>query len=552
MSEAVLPGTYIEVRPEGLIVPGRITVGTVGIVGTAQKGPIGKPVFVGSYLDGRERFGDYDDWDPDSDQNLSLTRALEIANSHGATTIVAVRVAAAGAEAADYVLSSAGGEAVRLTAASEGTWGNEITVQVFPADEPASIRDEEHAGGAAIALTHTPVVRSARNRIQLFTDADGITRPLEIFYAGDVGVPPALAAHQVTVDTSNGALTFGAAVGAADRVTASYLVDETSASTVSLRHGRTEERYTVVDGNALVAALGARSSLVTGAALANAGQRLAETSAPAAFGTGSNQDGTNGANAGADEYEEGLRELLNEDAHIILAAGQDDSFASVLNAHCQLASSDAIRRDRIAVVGSALGATLDTLRGHDVSSDRVVFVGPGIRTASDVVLPGAYAAAAVAGMLSSLPAHVSLTNKVLSVKDVETRFTPTELSQLVQNRVLALEARQGIRVVKGITTSTNTAWHQITTRRIVDFAKFGVRSSAASYIGLLNNERVRNALRTTITSFLNNMVDDEMLISYELDVDATRDEERQGIVRVTMVLRPTFSIDFIKVTMFLE
>ncbi len=58
-------------------------------------------------------------------------------------------------------------------------------------------------------------------------------------------------------------------------------------------------------------------------------------------------------------------------------------------------------------------------------------------------------------------------------------------------------------MVQGITTSSNTAWHQITTRRIVDYAKFGVRSAALSYIGLLNNERVRNALRTTVASFLN-------------------------------------------------
>jgi hypothetical protein len=48
------------------------------------------------------------------------------------------------------------------------------------------------------------------------------------------------------------------------------------------------------------------------------------------------------------------------------------------------------------------------------------------------------------------------------------------------------------------------------------------------------------------------MVEDEKLISYQLDVTATRDEERRGIARVTIVLRPTFSIDFIKVTMFLE
>ncbi len=43
-----------------------------------------------------------------------------------------------------------------------------------------------------------------------------------------------------------------------------------------------------------------------------------------------------------------------------------------------------------------------------------------------------------------------------------------------------------------------------------------------------------------------------MLISYDLDVAATREQEIQGIVAVTMTLRPTFSIDFIQVTMFLE
>jgi hypothetical protein len=48
------------------------------------------------------------------------------------------------------------------------------------------------------------------------------------------------------------------------------------------------------------------------------------------------------------------------------------------------------------------------------------------------------------------------------------------------------------------------------------------------------------------------MVLDEMLVSYELEVDATREQERDGIAAVTMTLRPTFSIDFIRVTMNLE
>ena len=48
------------------------------------------------------------------------------------------------------------------------------------------------------------------------------------------------------------------------------------------------------------------------------------------------------------------------------------------------------------------------------------------------------------------------------------------------------------------------------------------------------------------------MVLDEMLVSYELSVTATRAQEIAGVAVVTMTLRPTFSIDFIRVTMNLE
>ena len=267
--------------------------------------------------------------------------------------------------------------------------------------------------------------------------------------------------------------------------------------------------------------------------------------------------GNNGATGAG--YQAGLDLLLNEQAHIIVAAGQDDSFGDELAGHCQVASSDANKRERIAVVGSSLSASAASIQGHSLSSDRVLFVAPGIKTNDnaatppvEVTLPGAYAAAAVAGLLAGYSAHISLTNKTVNVGGLEQNFTRAELTQLVQGRVLALESRLGFRIVKGITTSTNTAWHQITTRRIVDFAKFGVRSAANSYIGLLNNERVRGAMRATINSFLAEMVNDEMLVSYELDVSASRSDEIRGIARVTMVLRPTFSIDFIKVTMFLE
>jgi len=316
----------------------------------------------------------------------------------------------------------------------------------------------------------------------------------------------------------------------------------------------------VADGNDLVRDLAdgvTGSRWVIGSPEANAGEAPKTTGNPPPQLAG----GLNGV-AGA-PYDKGLDALLTVDAHLIVAAGQDDAQAgAMLAAHCDKASSDLLKRDRIAVVGSGFHPTglFDALIGHSLDSDRLVFVGPGIETLDAasvkadrrVMLPGAYAAAAVAGKLASLSPHVSLTNKPLPVSNLEAVFDPAQLAQLVKARVLGLEKRQGFRVVKGITTTTGGAFAQITIRRIVDYAKYGVRSAATPYIGLLNNTRVRAAMQATINSFLDTMVKDEMLTEYKLAVTATRDEEKQGVARVTMTLQPTFSIDYIKVTMFLE
>ena len=105
--------------------------------------------------------------------------------------------------------------------------------------------------------------------------------------------------------------------------------------------------------------------------------------------------------------------------------------------------------------------------------------------------------------------------------------------------------------MKGITTDTG-AFKQISVRRIVDYAKAGVRSGSDPYIGRLNNARVRAALKATLDGFLSQMVLDEMLVGYQLDVTATRAQEIAGICSVVMTLLPTFSIDFIRVTMNLQ
>jgi len=249
----------------------------------------------------------------------------------------------------------------------------------------------------------------------------------------------------------------------------------------------------------------------------------------------------------------------------VLLAGQDavtTGMAEKLQAH--ITSTEAIKRERIGIIGSNGSTDVDEILEpkDDVVNEkgRIIYVAPGVQlkrrdpatgTVTPETLSGAYTAAALAGLIASLPVQASPTNKTLTISGLAADFNHGQLEKLVQGNVLAVEKREGYRVVKGITTATNVAWHQITTRRIVDKAIYGVRLACNPYIGKLNNVRVRGALKATLDGFLTRMFDEEALTGYTLEVSATRAQEIAGRCIVTMTLQPTFSIDYIMVTMYL-
>ncbi len=264
-----------------------------------------------------------------------------------------------------------------------------------------------------------------------------------------------------------------------------------------------------------------------------------------------------------ERYGAALALLENEIVNIVLLAGQDATKKEMLaKLKNHLTTTEKIRRERIGVIGCNGSADVEAITAAvgDVVNDegRLIYVAPGVSLKkrdpatdreSEETLSGAYTAAAVAGLLSSLPVQSSPTNKILNVAGLSTNFNYGQLEKLVQKNVLAIEKREGYRIVKGVTTSTNAAWSQITTRRIVDHAIYGVRSACNSYIGKLNNVRVRGAMKATLDAFLSRMVESEALVGYSLDVSATRSQEIAGQAVVTMTIQPTFSIDFIMVTM---
>ena len=463
--EMVLPGTDIEVRAEGLIGVGAIVTGNIGIVGTAARGPVDEVVTLGSYGDALDLFGAYDAFDnpSETDNPLTLVRALEKVFAGGGSSIFAVRAANGTPTAATLDVQASGAQpGFTLTANSGGTWGRSVGVIVT---------SETVDGNTTFRMTLT-----YRNIKEIY---EGAT-------VGDVH--PQLA--NSTLVTVGAAQNGGAGL---------ELIDDSLAG------------------------------------------------------------GSDGAAVSTVDLARALAVLDDQPINIVtVAGGSANVVGNILLSHVENTENDG--RERIAVVGAresgsssaAPGVLLDA---GAISDDRVVLCAPGLvstdaASGNPVVLPPAYAAAVIAGKISTLAPHISLTNKQVPVTP-DTRYSTPLTKTLLQNRVLVVRQKIGAQVVKGITTSPKP-FDQISIRRIVDYAKAGVRSGSDPYIGRLNNARVRAALKATLDGFLSQMVLDEMLTEYQLDVDASRAEEINGIARVTMTLKPTFSIDFIRVTMNLE
>ncbi len=244
--------------------------------------------------------------------------------------------------------------------------------------------------------------------------------------------------------------------------------------------------------------------------------------------------------AGTADFSDAVDELLKEDINLLVAPELDTAAATgLLKAAVNSAETNA--RDVIAQANADKRLVLATPAVYGRDPD-----------GSDVLLPGQYTAAAVAGLVASLAPQASPTNKTLAgVTRLGRKYGYGELKALVSGNVLALESRQGIRVVRGVTTE-GAAFAQITTRRIVDYAKAGIRNVANPFIGRLNNERVRKALNGALDSFLSTMLVDEQLTGYTLEVKATRADEIAGRCVVNVALQPTFSIDYIRVTLALS
>ena len=250
-----------------------------------------------------------------------------------------------------------------------------------------------------------------------------------------------------------------------------------------------------------------------------------------------------------EDYEAALDKLESDpDVDMVVACEvTDPAIHALIEAHCMKMSTEA--KNRIGLGTVAKGESIKDIckRTTTLASDRFVLAAPYGNLG------------AVAGLISRLNYFESPTYKVFSgISKLESYYTPSEQMELLKAGIIPLEAQRGrgIIVVKGIATSKE----QISVTRIADHSVRGVKSITDLFIGTLNSESGRMALKGKITEFLMRMEREGSIVpstdgkepSYLIDVYSSQMDFAQGIVRVDMAVRPVRAMDYIYATIKVE
>lgn len=270
---------------------------------------------------------------------------------------------------------------------------------------------------------------------------------------------------------------------------------------------------------------------------------------------------TGGVSPLVDDYQDALDRLESaEEVDLVIAsvANQLDDAGvrrvhQAVAAHCAKMADPA--RNRIGLGSVTAGATAR----RDSRVAAILDHADDVRSNDFILCAPAGMEAAVAGLLSLQDYFQSPTFKVVPAPPVPAgEYTDSELNQLVAGNVAVVNSKRklGTIVVKGVLTSGR----QINVQRTANKAVRDVKAIADVYIGLLNNEGNRNALRQQITALLLQMSRDGALVPstdgkdppFKVEVYSTQADFAQGIVRVDIALRPVRAIDYIYATILVQ
>jgi hypothetical protein len=560
MTSLVVPGVRVEARFD-VLPPLPAPAGIIGIVGVVDR-PVTPP------------------------RLLAVTKPVEVAQLLGPGTEVSmpeVMHALANGAAEVVVADVQGGSharlqlpnantspAVLLRSRSRGAWSPPLHVDVKAirnaAGDTVRISLRILRGGRVVEHWDDLVVDPGQPG-DLFDTINTQSRYVVAVDPGFAGERPAAGTYALAADGTPVAVPVAgetttlftlAPAASADPTNVTVVISGGSADDVTvrvLRGGAEVERFGGLSmdpdsADHLPTALLSRSSLVVArpASSLPAGERLpAQTTEPLPF--------DNGSSPNVAAYRTAI-DLLAEDPRIDLVvasmgAGRPDGevhqIHQALVAHAVARADAGAPRIAIGSVTANEQADLDRIRDHaaQVRHRRFVLVAP----------PGA--AGAVAGMVGRLTPELSPTFKPVPLHGVAAAtYREGQLNRLLGSThnvvVVQQRANRGVVVLRGIDTTGD----QISVTRVADACIRETKAIAENFIGRLNTDESRAALREQIVATFTRMERAGWLVpstdgedpAFIVDVYSTQQDFAQGIVRIDIAVRPVRAIDFIYAT----
>jgi hypothetical protein len=264
-----------------------------------------------------------------------------------------------------------------------------------------------------------------------------------------------------------------------------------------------------------------------------------------------------GGQPAVSDYQDALDRLeMAEEVDLVIASvanqlGDDDVklVQMAVVAHCTRMADVARNRIGLGSISAGENKEIKKILEHvdDVRSNHFILSAP------------AGSEAALAGLLGLQDYFQSPTFKTIASPDTQlVPYTDAQLTQLVPANIAVVTKKRkvGTIVVKGLLTSGR----QINVQRTADVAVRRVKGIADKYIGLLNNDGTRNALRQQIFAMLLQMERDGAIVpstdgsdpAFKVDVYSTQADFANGIVRIDIAVRPVRAIDYVYATILVQ
>jgi hypothetical protein len=272
-----------------------------------------------------------------------------------------------------------------------------------------------------------------------------------------------------------------------------------------------------------------------------------DTAQPVAF-TGGTSPTTAQYVAAIDQLAEDPRiDLVIASVEPDRATGEVRQIHQALGAHAVAMAENAAPRIAFGSITTAERDNLDLIREHSalVRSRRFVLVAP------------TGAEGAVAGLIGRLNPQESPTFKPVPLFGVEpARYRESQLNRLLGSttNLLAVQDRvgRGVVVLRGL----DTFGDQISVTRVADICIRETKAIAENFIGQLNSEEARLALRQQIVATFTRLERAGALVpstdgkdpAFTVDVYSTQQDFAQGIVRIDIAVRPVRAIDYVYAT----